>query len=133
MGYIEGSEGAAQQIADSMESGHGGSFRTLKSAVEGTAISFGERPAPMVQKAVEKITAIVNWLSSPDDKTKDTIIKIAAVSPVGIVNGWTNIKNGVKGAWDSVLGVIKSPIESAKTWLREKSNSGQRLRPAECR
>lgn len=38
------------------------------------------------------------------------------------MNGWTNIKNGVKGVWDSVLGVIKSPIESAKTWLQEKVN-----------
>lgn len=46
MGYIKGSEGAAQQMADTMESGLGGSFRTLKSAVEGLAISFGERLAP---------------------------------------------------------------------------------------
>lgn len=91
MGYIEGSEGAAQQMADTMESGLGGSFRALKSAVEGLAISFGERLAPMVQKAVEKITAIVNWLTSLDDKTKDTIIRIAAIAaavgPVLLVGG----------------------------------------------
>ena len=39
-------------MADTMESGLGGSFRTLKSAVEGLAISFGERLAPRVQKGV---------------------------------------------------------------------------------
>ena len=91
MGYIKGSEGAAQQMADTMESGLGGSFRTLKSAVEGLAISFGERLAPMMQKAVEKITTIVNWLTSLDDKTKDTIIRIAAIAaavgPVLLVGG----------------------------------------------
>lgn len=80
IGYIDNSEGAAQQMADAMESGLGGSFRTLKSAVEGLAIAFGERLAPYVQKAVEKITSIVRWLTNLDDKTKDTIIKAAAQS-----------------------------------------------------
>ena len=111
MGYIEGSEGAAQQMADTMESGLGGSFRTLKSAVEGLAISFGERLAPMVQKAVEKITAIVNWLTSLDDKTKDTIIRIAAIAaavgPVLLVGGKliTGIGKVIKNV-DSVMKVI---------------------------
>lgn len=91
IGYIDDSEGAAQQMADTMESGLGGSFRTLKSAVEGLAIAFGERLAPYVQKAVEKITSIVRWLTNLDDKTKDTIIKVAAVAaaigPVLMVGG----------------------------------------------
>ena len=72
IGYIDESEGTARQMADTMESGLGGTFRTLKSAVEGLAISFGEKLAPYIQKAVEKITSIVNWLTSLDDKTKDT-------------------------------------------------------------
>ena len=91
IGYIDDSEGAARQMADTMESGLGGAFRTLKSAVEGLAISFGERLAPYIQKAVEKITSVVNWLTSLDNKTKDTIIKIAAVAaavgPVLLVGG----------------------------------------------
>ena len=109
IGYIEDSEGAAQQMADTMESGLGGSFRTLKSAVEGLAIAFGERLAPYIQKAVEKITEIVRWLTNLDDKTKDTIIKIAAIAaaigPVLMVGG--KLITGIGKVIKNIGSVIK--------------------------
>lgn len=49
-----------------------------------------------------------------------TISTAVSNAKQGIVDKWTALKDGVKGTWDKVLGVIKSPIETAKTWLQEK-------------
>jgi TP901 family phage tail tape measure protein len=38
----------------------------------------------------------------------------------GIVSAWTAVKSAVQTVWDGVLGILKSPIEAASTWLSEK-------------
>jgi phage-related protein len=65
-----------------MESGIGGAFRELQSAVEGVAIAFGERLAPTIKLAAEKITELANRFAALSPKTQDMIIKIAAIASV---------------------------------------------------
>ncbi len=90
-GFIGNCDGAASQMAATMEGGIGGSFRSMKSAVEGLAIAFGERLAPYIKKAADKITEITRKFTQMNPKTQDTIIKIlalaAAVGPVLVVVG----------------------------------------------
>lgn len=90
-GYIENSEGAAQQMADTMEGGIGGSFRNLSSAAEALGIAFGESLAPTVQKAADFLTGVTRAFSELPEGMRETIVEIgaiaAAVGPVLLVGG----------------------------------------------
>jgi TP901 family phage tail tape measure protein len=66
-GYIENAEGAAQEMADTMESGLAGSMRSLSSAYEGLQIAVGEQFAGIkaaivgdTTELIRDITAILN-------------------------------------------------------------------------
>lgn len=84
-------DGAAQEMADTMQDNLEGKMTTLKSAVEGLQISFSEFLIPTLTKVVEKITEVVNWFNSLDDDTKRTIITVAgfaaALGPVLVILG----------------------------------------------
>ncbi len=90
-GYIENSQGAAQQMAETMEGGVGGSFRNLSSAVEALGIAFGESLAPTVQKAADFLTNVTRGFSELPEGMRETIVEIgaiaAAVGPVLLVGG----------------------------------------------
>ena len=90
-GYIENSQGAAQQMAETMEGGIGGSFRNLSSAVEALGIAFGESLAPTVQKAADFLTNVTRGFSELPEGMRETIVEIgaiaAAVGPVLLVGG----------------------------------------------
>ena len=76
---IENSQGVAENMADMMEGGIGGAFRSFKSAVEGLAISFGDTLAPMVQSVAEHITEYVRKFTEADEGTKKMVVTIGAV------------------------------------------------------
>lgn len=90
-GHIMNAKGAAEQMAETMEGGIGGSFRSLKSAVEGIAIAFGEKLAPTVQAAADWVTELARKFSGLSNGTQETIVKIAALvaaaGPLLIVGG----------------------------------------------
>ena len=90
-GKIKSCGGAAEDMAANMESGLGGSLRSLKSALEGVAITLGEKLAPYVTKAADKIKEFTEWFQSLDDKTQNTIVKfgllVAAAGPVVTIFG----------------------------------------------
>ena len=90
-GYIEDSAGAAQQMADTMEGGIGGAFRSLSSAVEAVGIAFGETMAPDVQWAAECVTGLARGFASLDEGMRSTIVRTAGVAaaagPVLVVGG----------------------------------------------
>lgn len=89
--YIEGSSGAAQEMADTMEGGIGGSFRNLESAVEALGIAFGESLEPTVKSITDFITNLTLQFSSLSEGTRETIVQVAAfaaaVGPVLLVGG----------------------------------------------
>ena len=88
---ITSCDGAAGDMADNMESGLGGSIRSLKSAIEGVMITVGEKLAPYIKKAADKIKEFCAWFQSLDSATQDNIVRIgllvAAIGPLLIVVG----------------------------------------------
>lgn len=55
---IDNASGTAQRSADAMESGLGGSFRSMEGAFETLAISLGESIAPSLQRVYESVQGI---------------------------------------------------------------------------
>lgn len=90
-GKIKSCGGAASDMATNMESGLGGSLRSLQSALEGVAITLGEKLAPYVMKAADKIKEFTEWFQSLDEKTQNAIVKfgllVAAAGPVITIFG----------------------------------------------
>ena len=118
-GKIKSCGGAASDMATNMESGLGGSLRSLKSALEGVAITLGEKLAPYVTKVADKIKEFTTWFQSLDEKTQNTIVKfgmlVVAAGPVttmfgkGVTTIGTLISTGSKliGGADKVISVGK--------------------------
>lgn len=90
---IDNSQGATKRMVDTMEGGLGGSFRNLKSAIEGLGIAIGERLAPYIKKAAEFVTELAQKFKSLSPAQQDQIIKIAlivaAIGPLLVVIGKT--------------------------------------------
>lgn len=76
---INNADGTAEDMANTMQDNLNGQITILKSNLESLAISIGDLIIPYVKKVVEKIQEVVVWLNSLDDKTKDRIVKIAAI------------------------------------------------------
>lgn len=114
-GEISNCDGAAQQMADTMEGGIGGAFRSFKSAVEGLAISFGDTLAPTIKSVAEKITEYVRKFTSLDEAHKKTIVKIAAIvaaaGPLVLIIGKiiTAVGTTATGISKLMVGVTKIP------------------------
>ncbi|MCM1304566.1 MAG: phage tail tape measure protein [Lachnospiraceae bacterium] len=75
-GKIKSCDGTASDMAQNMESGLGGSLRSLKSALEGVTITIGEKLAPYIEKGAQKIKEFTQWFQNLDAGTQDTIIKM---------------------------------------------------------
>jgi len=73
------SVGTAKKTADKMDSGIGGSFRKLMSAVEGLAISIGESLAPTISMLADFITENVGVWTEWIEKNKGIIIIVAGI------------------------------------------------------
>ena len=90
---IDNSEDSTKRMVATMEGGLGGSFRNLKSAIEGLGIAIGERLAPYVKKAAEFVTELAQKFKSLSPEQQDQIIKItlivAAIGPLLVVIGKT--------------------------------------------
>lgn len=88
---IENCNGAASDMSTNMESGLGGSIRSLKSALEGVSITLGEKLAPYVKFVADKIKELTVWFQNLDDKTQDNIVRfgllLAIIGPVLAVFG----------------------------------------------
>ena len=90
-GKIKSCDGTASEMASNMESGLGGSLRSLKSALEGVSITIGEKLAPYIEKGAQKIKEFTQWFQNLDAGTQDAIIKmglfLVAVGPVLTILG----------------------------------------------
>lgn len=88
---LENSAGAAQEMADVMESGAGGAFRQLTGSIEGVSIAFGDALIPVLLPLLDMLKGLANWLSSLDKNTLTIIVTVAAfaaaVGPLLIVLG----------------------------------------------
>ena len=144
-GYIEDSAGAAQQMADTMEGGIGGAFRSLSSAVESVGIAFGETMAPDVQWAAECVTGLARGFASLDEGMRSTIVRTAGVAaaagPVLVVGGkLLTMLSGIGSALAAGGAIATGPVgwiagavvglAALNTWLERDRSSISAVRDA---
>lgn len=133
-GYIENSDGTAAQMAETMEGGIGGSFRNLKSAVEGLAIEFGENLAPTVQLVAEKITELTRGFAALPEGTQDIIVWsgmiVTAIGPVSLAVGkLIGLLTGPFGLPLAVMGA-GAALAALDNALNQSSSAAETLKSA---
>ena len=88
---LKNADGSAKKTADTMENNLGGSMRSLKSAMEGAAISMGTALAPTIKKLTEHLTELIRKFAELNPKTQETIAKfgmfVVAAGPAIITAG----------------------------------------------
>lgn len=120
---ISGADGAAKDMAATMQDNLGGDLEKLKSAAEELAISLGELLMPALRDVVDKVTDFVDKLNSMPDSTKQIILDIAGFvavlgpiifivgkisSGIGLVAGALAVMQGsMVGATPAMIGLSK--------------------------
>lgn len=122
---LRDSDGAAKQMADTMNSGTAGAIENLKGALESAGIAIGERLAPYINKAANFISKLVDKFNQLPGPVKDAIVIFgiiaAAIGPVLIIIGQLisavgtimSVFGGVEGAaagLSAAFGILTGPI-----------------------
>ena len=76
---IYNADGAAEQMANTMQDNLSGQLTILKSTIEGISISFGEIMLPVVKKVVSGLQSFATWLNNTSDTTKKVIVIVATL------------------------------------------------------
>lgn len=120
---LSNSNGAAQSMADTMNSSLSGQLTLLKSQVEGIAIKLSSILIPIITKIISKVSELLTWFSGLSSGTQKIILVIAsivaAIGPVLIFIGklaWSigNIMTYGPKIISAISGVTKI-IKVAKT------------------
>ena len=108
---IDNASGTAAKTAKRMDSGIGGSFRMLLSAVEGVAIAVGEALAPSIMQVAGYFTRASEGLASYISKNKELIVTIAKVVASIIGIGIALITGGLTLlAFAKMIGLVAGSI-----------------------
>ncbi|MDO6448084.1 phage tail tape measure protein [Oceanobacillus profundus] len=85
---LKNSEGAAREMADTMQDNLQGSLYELESGLEGLQIMFGEKIIPIVREGADWLTELTQKFLEMDDATVDTIASTALVTAgvLGVVS-----------------------------------------------
>lgn len=114
--HIKEAEGAADSQSKTLNSGTSGALTTMKSALEGVAITVGERLLPHITDFAKKISDLCSRFQKLDPEMQDNIIKwagiIAAIGPVITIFGFLLI---FIGKIITAFGVITSAIAGLGT------------------
>ena len=122
---IANSDGVAQSMSDTMMQGMNGALTEMKSALEGVAITIGERLTPFMEALADKVSQLCNWFQNLSPTTQTVIMVIsglvACIGPLLILVGsgislFANLSivasalsvgvGTLVGAFGSVIGVI---------------------------
>ena len=108
---LENSEGAAKNMADTMQDNAKGSMIEFKSALEGAGIELAQHMLPRVTDLVDKATELARSFGDLDDDTQQTIINMgllaAAIGPAAIVAGnLTTALGGILRVGGNVIGML---------------------------
>ncbi len=120
---INNADGTAKSMAATMQDNLKGSITKIKSALEGAAISIGERLVPMISNLADKVQDVVDWFNSLDDATKDNIVRqglfVAAAGPTLMILGklTSGIGKGVFTVGKLTSGIIKMSTATGKANL----------------
>ena len=150
---ITNSEGSAKSMADTMMGGAKGALTEMKSALEGVAITIGERLTPFIEKLADGISKLCTWFQSLSPTTQTFIMIVAGLiallgplllligstvslfANLSIVAGALGISIGALCApFLIVVGVIAGVIAigyllaSNWDWIKEKASElGQKI------
>ncbi|MCD3516756.1 phage tail tape measure protein [Streptococcus equi] len=85
------SNGAAKEMADTMNSGVKGSIEELKGSLETAGISIGKILAPALTSVIGAITSLVNWFNNLSPTMQNVVVVLgsllAAIGPVVLIIG----------------------------------------------
>ncbi len=112
-GLAAASGSASNQAATQLDNLNG-KLILLKSALEGAAISIGERLTPYVEKLIDWVQQAVDWFNSLSDEQLDLVITIAAV--IAAIAPVAMIIAGIASAVSGVISVINA-LNVALTFL----------------
>lgn len=103
--------GSASAMADTMLDNTSGALEELSGSIETLMIKIQQVMAPTFTSIIQKITEFVNSLSSMDESTLQTVVKIAAfaaaLGPVLLIVGKiVGVVASVVGAITKVMGII---------------------------
>ncbi|MFH6693899.1 phage tail tape measure protein [Streptococcus gallolyticus] len=108
---LQNSNGAAKEMADTMNSGLSGSIENLKGKLETAAITVSERFAPYIEQLADKVGELTEWFTNLSEEQQDQIIKwglvAAAAGPALVVFGKVA---GTLGTTFKALGTVSSGI-----------------------
>lgn len=77
---IKNSSGAAQEAADTQLNNLNGQITLLKSALEGAAITIGDKLLPYIKKGTEIVQELTDRFNNLSDSQVDVIMKVAGVA-----------------------------------------------------
>ena len=115
---IANSDGTAKSMSDTMQQGMNGALTQMKSALEGVAITIGERLTPFMEKLADGISKVCDWFQNLSPTTQTFIMVVsgllAALGPLLVLIGtgitlFANLSI-VAGALGISIGAICTPI-----------------------
>ena len=118
---LEASEGAAADMAATMDDNAKGGIKRMQSAVEGAQIALGEALSPTVTAVAEKLAGLANSFSNLSSGAQKSIASLgifaAGLGPVastlgGMVGG---LKDAVKGFKALRLAMLANPFGAIAT------------------
>lgn len=126
---IANSDGVAQSMADTMMQGAKGALTEMKSALEGVAITIGERLTPFIEKLADGVSKLCTWFQSLSPATQTVIMVMAGLlallgplliligsgislfANLSIVAGALGVSVGaLVGAFASVVGIVAGVV-----------------------
>lgn len=126
---IANSDGVAQSMSDTMMQGMNGALTEMKSALEGVAITIGERLTPFIEKLADGISKVCDWFNNLSPTTQTVIMVIAGLvacigpllilvgsgislfANLSIVAGGLSVTVGaLVGAFSSVIGIVVAVV-----------------------
>lgn len=115
---IANSDGVAQSMADTMMQGAKGALTEMKSALEGVAITIGERLTPFIEKLADGVSKLCNWFQNLSPETQTFIMIVAGLLAVlgplllligGAISLFANLSI-VAGALGISVGALVTPF-----------------------
>ena len=112
---LKNAEGTASKAAKSMDSGLGGAFRIILSAVEGLQIALGKALSGSIQRVTDTMTALIGRATEWVAMNEDTVTTLAAVTIAVAALGSTMIGLGIAAKVTAIgFGVLISGISIIK-------------------
>jgi phage tail tape measure protein, TP901 family len=115
---IANSEGTAKSMAETMQQGMNGALTEMKSALEGVAITIGERLTPFMEKLADGVSKVCDWFQNLSPETQTFIMVVAGLLALlgplllligGAITLFANLSI-VAGALGISIGAICTPI-----------------------